>query len=62
VIAYSIVTSKILRFGLLALLSVWLLLTLLGKGGFKHMLLLVAFGFFVIEALRIIRARQTGPT
>lgn len=41
------------------LLTVWLLLVLLGKGGFVHILLLTALGFGMLEVCIIYRNRMT---
>ena len=39
-------------------LGVWLLLILIGKGGFVHLLLLVAAGVATVEILRIYRSNM----
>jgi hypothetical protein len=39
--------------------GLWILLVLLGKGGFVHILLLVCAGVSVVEILRIYRRRLT---
>lgn len=39
------------------LLGIWLLLILLGKGGFVHLLLLGGIGVAVVEIVRLYRAQ-----
>lgn len=41
------------------LLGIWLILILLGKGGFVHLLLLNALGVASVEVLTVIRSRMT---
>ncbi|MEO6590427.1 MAG: hypothetical protein ABIP06_14100 [Pyrinomonadaceae bacterium] len=43
-------------------LVVWILLALLGKGGFVHILLLVAAGVATVEILRIYRSNMREKT
>lgn len=40
------------------LLAVWLLLLLLGKGGFAHILLLTALGVAMVEIVIVYRGRM----
>jgi len=40
------------------LLALWVVLVLLGKGGFVHLILLSAIGVAVVEAMAIIRGRM----
>lgn len=39
------------------LLGIWLLLVLLGKGGFVHLLLLFGIAVAVVEAVRVYRSQ-----
>lgn len=41
------------------LFAVWLLLVLLGKGGFVHILLLTALGFGMLDVVEMYRRRMT---
>lgn len=41
------------------LLGIWLILVLLGKGGFVHILLLNGLGVAAVEAMTIYRTRMT---
>jgi hypothetical protein len=41
------------------LLIIWLILLLLGKGGFIHLLLLNAFGVIVVDLAAFYRSRLT---
>ena len=43
-----------------ALLTVWLVLVLMGKGGFVHLLLLNALGVASVEVMTVIRTRMTA--
>ena len=49
---------KALRIIAMFLLGVWLLLVLLGKGGFVHILLLNALGFAVVDLMTAYRTRM----
>jgi hypothetical protein len=49
-----------LRIITLVLLAIWLLLVMLGKGGFIHLLLLSAVGTAGVEAFTVLRSRQTA--
>lgn len=40
--------------------GLWMLFVLFGKGGFVHILLLIAAGVTVAEVLHIYRSRLTG--
>ncbi len=42
------------------LLAVWLVLVLLGKGGFVHLLLLNSIGIAVVELVTVLRTRMTA--
>ncbi len=42
------------------LLLVWLVLVLIGKGGFVHLLLLNALGVASVELMTMYRSRVTG--
>lgn len=42
------------------LLMIWLVLVLLGKGGFVHILLLNGLGVAAVEALTMYRTRMTA--
>jgi len=54
------------RFGVLlkiiaaVLLGIWLVLVLLGKGGFVHLLLLNGMGVAAVEAMTIYRTRMSA--
>jgi hypothetical protein len=50
----------VLRLATLALLLVYCLLLLMGKGGFVHLLLLNALGTGFVELMTVIRSRQTA--
>ena len=41
------------------LLVIWIVLVLLGKGGFVHLLLLSAIGIAVVEMMVVYRSRMT---
>ena len=41
------------------LLAIWLLLVILGKGGFAHLLLLIGIVIWIIDAVSIYRSRMT---
>ena len=41
------------------LLAIWLLLVLMGKGGFVHLLLLNGVGLWVVDAVSFYRSRVT---
>jgi hypothetical protein len=41
------------------ILSIWLVLVLLGKGGFAHLLLLNGLGVGMVELVRVYRSRVT---
>lgn len=41
------------------LLGIWLVLVLLGKGGFVHLLLLCGLGVASVEIMTIVRTRMT---
>ena len=41
------------------LLVIWLMLVLLGKGGFVHLLLLSSIGLVVVEMMVVYRTRMT---
>jgi hypothetical protein len=41
------------------LVAIWLLLVLLGKGGFVHLILLTALGIASVNAVATYRARMT---
>lgn len=41
------------------LLAVWLVLILLGKGGFSYILLLTALGIAMLEIIIVFRGRMT---
>lgn len=43
-----------------ALIGIWLILVLLGKSGFVHVLLLTGLGVAFVQALRVIRERVTA--
>ena len=47
----------ILRFVAAALIAVWLVLVLLGKSGFVHVLVLTGLGVAFVDLLYFIRAR-----
>lgn len=42
------------------LLGTWLLLVLLGKGGFVHLLLLSSIGIAFVDAVGVYRSRMTA--
>jgi hypothetical protein len=42
------------------LLGIWLVLVLLGKGGFVHLLLLNGIGVAAVEAMTIYRTRMSA--
>jgi len=44
------------------LLLTWLILVLMGKGGFVHILLLNGLGVAAVEAMTIVRTRMTERT
>lgn len=44
------------------LLALWLVLLLLGKGGFIHLLLLNAFGLAMVDLAALYRGGLTGST
>jgi hypothetical protein len=52
-------TSVLLGIISLALLIIWLVLVVLGKGGFVHLLLLNGIVIGVIDAVSMYRARMT---
>ena len=39
--------------------GIWLLLVLIGKGGFVHLILLVSLGISLVEILRVYRSQLT---
>jgi hypothetical protein len=41
------------------LLGIWLLLVLLGKGGFVHLLLLTGIGVAMVEIVTVLRGKLT---
>ncbi len=43
-------------------MGIWLLLVLLGKGGFVHLILLVALGITLVEILRVYRSHLREKT
>ena len=43
-----------------ALAGIWLVLILLGKGGFIHLFLLSAIGVAFVDAVGVYRARMTA--
>jgi hypothetical protein len=49
----------VLRFIAGILLAIWLVLLLLGKGGFAHLLLLSAIGIAGVEMIVVYRTRMT---
>ena len=49
----------VLRLIIAILLVTWLVLVLLGKGGFVHILLLNALGISAVEAMTAYRSRMT---
>ena len=49
----------ILRFIAGILLGIWLVLVLIGKGGFVHLLLLNAVGVAAVEIMTVYRTRLT---
>ena len=42
------------------LLVVWLMLVLIGKGGFVHILLLNGIGVAVVDLMTVVRTRMTA--
>jgi hypothetical protein len=52
-------TDLMLRIIASVLIAVWLLLVILGKGGFVHLLLLNGIVIWVIDAVSIYRSRMT---
>lgn len=42
------------------LLGIWVVLVVMGKGGFVHLLLLSGIGVAVVELTTIYRTRMTG--
>lgn len=60
-INFGLVIENIMFTRLLAgvLLGIWLVLVLLGKGGFVHLLLLGAIGVAVVEIMTVYRTRMT---
>jgi hypothetical protein len=48
-----------LRIVTAALLVIWLVLLLMGKGGFIHLLLLCALGTGFVELMAVIRSHMT---
>ena len=49
----------VLRLIIAILFGTWLVLVLLGKGGFVHILLLNVFGIAAVEAMTAYRSRMT---
>lgn len=49
----------LLRVVAVVLFSIWLILLLLGKGGFIHLLLLNAAGVAFVEFIVVLRTRMT---
>ena len=41
------------------LLGIWLVLVLMGKGGFVHLLLLIGIVTWIIDAVSLYRAKMT---
>ena len=50
----------VLRFIAGILLGIWLVLVLLGKGGFVHLLLLNGIGIAAVEIMTVCRSRMTA--
>ena len=50
----------VLRFIIGILVGIWLLLVLIGKGGFVHLLLLNAIGVAMVEIMTVYRTRLTS--
>lgn len=47
------------RIAATVLIAIWLVLVLLGKGGFVHLILLTALGIASVNAVATYRARMT---
>jgi hypothetical protein len=47
----------VLRFVAIALIAVWLILFLLGRSGFVHVLLLTGLGVAFVDVLYVVRSR-----
>ena len=58
-LVYGERTRVVLRVLIGVCISIWLVLVLIGKGGFVHLLLLNAVGLAAVELLAVYRPRMT---